>query len=246
VNRGSGPALMPDDIVAARQVGRRLQRGDRLTQQELDALAAEWEERIAPPEAERTEAFDVVRPDGAPTGVFGPRWLFHLFGLRHRAVEIGLATKQGLILLQKRSPEKREWPGALDMAVSGHVPHDSSFDEAAWKEMSEEIGLREADAPSALVEGKLTPLGDPYFCFEGGANRNPPFLDAEVRQVFAATVTGDGLSRLHFADNEVAGLLLVNVESAWDALTTQAVASGLRYSLPRYLDWIERNGAHGR
>ena len=181
------------------------------------------------------------------TGVTGPRWLFHLFGLRHRAVEIALATPSGLIVLQRRGPAKQEWPGAFDMAVSGHIPQladgsDMSYEEGAWKEFAEEIGLHEQDAGSVLVEGALTKVGDPYFCFEGDLRRNPPFLDAEARQIFAATLTGEGLARLNFADGEVSGILLASVDTAWEILRCGDIASGLRYSLPRYLDRLEQTG----
>ena len=183
--------------------------------------------------------------DGSTRGVAGPRWLFHLLGLRHRAAEVGLSTETGLILLQRRSALKEEWPGAFDMAVAGHIVQsndgsDGDFESGAWKEIGEEIGLSIESAESQLVEGCLLPVDGPHFCFEADERRNPPFFDAEVRQIYAATLTGHGLAGLHFADREVAGILLVNPDTAWRILKEEDIASGLRYSLPRYLDWLER------
>ena len=60
------------------------------------------------------EEYAVARPDGTTAGVTGPRWLFHLLGLRHRAAEIAFRTPGGLIVLQRRSATKADWPDALD------------------------------------------------------------------------------------------------------------------------------------
>ena len=242
--------LTPEALRAVVPLARRLARGDGMTQAEVDALESEWMHRLTPSEDAASEKLALVLPDGRETGVQGPRWLVHLLGLRHRAVEIALSTPSGLIAFQRRSRTKREWPGALDMAVAGHVSEsdggDSGWLESAWREMAEEIGLDRRDARTVLVEGALTEVGCPYFCFEADTDRNPPFIDAEVRQIFAATLSGEGLGRVKFADGEVDGLILTTVEGAWHALRHECIASGLRYSLPRYLDWLEQQGSPAR
>ena len=113
------------------------------------------------------------------------------------------------------------------------------WEAGAWKEIAEEIGLLEADAGENLAEGRLIPIGEPYFSLDADWKREIPFINAEVRQIFTATLTGAGLARLRFPDNEVSGLLLVTPETAWELLTSESIASGLRYSLPRVLDWLE-------
>ena len=237
--------LDSDDRNALEKLVRALKRGDRLTQNALDLLVREWEPNVQPDSKDRAENFAVAQPDGTTTGVIGPRWAFHLFGLRHRAVEIAFRTERGLILLQRRSPTKDNWPDAPDMVVAGHLPQhsdgsDISWAAGAWKEIAEEIGLEEQNAAEDLLEKCLLPIGPPYCSYDAEPARNPPFYNAEVRQIFAATLTGVGLSRLHFADGEAVGLLLVTPETAWDMLARENVASGLRYSLPRYLDWLEK------
>jgi isopentenyldiphosphate isomerase len=231
--------LSQSDIRTVLETAASLQYGEALTQKEMDALVSEWTPKLVPGEKE-AETFAVSRPDGTTTGVAGPRWVFHLFGLRHRAVHVGLATPSSLIVLQRRSAALRDWPGAADMAVAGHVSDELTFLEGAWKEMEEEIGLAESDAAQMLVEGALLPVGIPYVSFDRNLSRNPPFLNAETRQVYAATLTAEGLARLQFTDAEVAGLLLVTPETAWDILVNEPIATGLRYSLPRYLDWREQ------
>lgn len=238
--------LASDALRELEKLARELRKGDDLSQAELDRLVAEWEPRVRPDHKDRSEIFSVASPAGETTGVVGPRWIFHLCGLRHRAVEIAFKTQTGLIVLQQRSATKQDWPGAVDMAVAGHLPqgndgNDIPYEAGAWKEIEEEIGLRAEDAHVTLVEKKLTPIGEPYCSFDSDLRRNPPFLNAEVRQVFGATLTGDGLTRIHFADGEAMGLLLVTPETAWTLLADEPIASGMRYSLPRYLDWLEKN-----
>lgn len=238
-------SLSSDDARAVTKLYQELRRGDRLTATRMTELTAVWEPKVQPDAKEQAEAFALARPDGSTTGVIGPRWLFHLLGLRHRAAEIGFHTPSGLIVLQRRSPTKADWPNALDMAVAGHIPQqedggDRTFEQGAWKEIAEEIGLDEADAKQTLVEGKLLPVGLPYVSFDADPRRNPPFYNAEVRQIFGATLTGEGLARLHFRDQEAAGIVLVTADTAWEALEREDIASGMRYSLPRYLDWLEQ------
>jgi isopentenyldiphosphate isomerase len=234
-----------EDIREISRLYRELRRGTALSQERMTALVAEWEPKVQPEAKERSEFFGIARPDGTLTGVTGPRWIFHLLGLRHMAVEIAFQTEHGLIVLQRRSLTKEDWPGAPDMAVAGHVPvreggSAPTFEQGAWKEIEEEIGLREQDAATDLVEKRLLEVGAPYLSFDLDINRDPPFYNAEVRQIFAATLTGKGLSRLRFQDGEVMGMLLVEPDIAWQMLLREDIASGMRYSLPRYLDWLER------
>ncbi len=222
-----------------------LRRGDSLTQPELNELVRTWEPKILPDRKDSSENFAIVHPDASTTGVVGPRWIFHLLGLRHRAVEVGFHTESGLIVLQRRSPTKTDWPNMPDMAVAGHIPQnddgsDISFEEGAWKEIEEEIGLSQNEASSCLAEGKLLNIGLPYNSLDMHEQRNPPFYNSEVRQIMSGTLTGAALSKIKFTDNEVSGILLVTPETAWDMLTRDEIASGMLYSLPRYLDWLER------
>ncbi len=216
-----------------------------ITSKRVSDLMAEWEPRVQPDAIDKQETFTLVYATGKAAGVAAPRWLVHLVGLRHRAVHVAFRTESGLIAIQRRSHSRPDWPDALDMAVAGHVPqnyqgHDITYEQGAWKEIEEELGLIERDAPKTLVGGALTPVGDPYFSFDLDIRRNPPFYNAEARQIYIATLTGEGLSKLRFNDGEVAALTFITPETAWELLEREKIASGLRYSMPRVLEWIER------
>lgn len=236
-------ALEAPDLRRLRDTRNRWGDWDALTQPALDELEAAWSRIAGPGERDAAERFALALPDGSTPGPHGPRWLFHLLGIPHRAAHIGLRTPNGLIVIQRRSATRTDWPDAWDMAVAGHVPQDPAgapltFEQAAWKEAGEEIGLEAAEAHLVLAEGRLTAVGPPVSCFDRNLERNPPFHNAEVRQLYAATLTAEGLARVHPDHEEVSGLHLCTVEEAWALLEGAPIASGLRHSLPRYLDWL--------
>lgn len=59
----------------------------------------------------------------------------------HRAVAIVIMNDQHQILLQKRSAKKDKYPGYWTVSASGHVEYGTSYEEAAARELKEEIGL---------------------------------------------------------------------------------------------------------
>lgn len=76
----------------------------------------------------------------------------HLGRLRHRAVQIGVVTPEGRVWLQKRSQAKDAWPGAWDLSSTGHVDAGESYDEAARRELREELGIENRPAFVTKVE----------------------------------------------------------------------------------------------
>lgn len=60
--------------------------------------------------------------------------------LVHRSVHI-LVIGRGCLLLQKRSLTKDTQPGKWDTSVGGHVGYGQTYEEAARREASEELGI---------------------------------------------------------------------------------------------------------
>jgi isopentenyldiphosphate isomerase len=218
--------------------------GEHLTQQQVDALLHKWTRELGG-EVGSGEQFPVTTVHGDYTGVLGPRWLIHLLGIRHAAVDVGLITPNGLVVLQRRSLTKADSPGAWDIAVSGHVsaengtPH--SWQEAALKELGEELGLNSPQ--DELRQPGLQQTEQPFCCFDARPTDNPPHLNAEVRVLFCAELTEIGLAHLYPCPEELSGIGLFTPREAWHLATTQPVASGLYYSLPKLLDWAVKRGA---
>ena len=65
----------------------------------------------------------------------------HRLGLRHRAVHILIFNTSGQLMLQMRSAQKDEFPSMWTSSASGHVDSGEDYDEAAKRELQEELGL---------------------------------------------------------------------------------------------------------
>ena len=65
----------------------------------------------------------------------------HRLNLFHRAVHIYARGQSGGLILQKRSLNKDIEPGLWTVSCSGHVDRGESFEEAAVREIKEELGV---------------------------------------------------------------------------------------------------------
>lgn len=74
-------------------------------------------------------------------------------GLIHRIVRISITDESGRLLVQKRSKQKELYPGRWDNSAAGHVDSGETYEQAALRELGEELGLRNVE---------LEKLGDYY------------------------------------------------------------------------------------
>jgi isopentenyldiphosphate isomerase len=90
------------------------------------------------------ELFDIVRADGAPTGLTKPRAQVHRDGDWHRALHVWVAGRDDehgpFLMFQQRSLEKDTHPGRLDATVGGHYRAGEHLEQAI-REIEEEIGI---------------------------------------------------------------------------------------------------------
>jgi len=61
--------------------------------------------------------------------------------IKHRSIFILLFNHKNEVLMQKRSKIKDSFPNFWTVSVSGHVGYGQSYDEAALRELEEELGL---------------------------------------------------------------------------------------------------------
>ena len=103
----------------------------------LANLIAPRDEKIASQAS--TERFPVVDENDRQIST-ASRLEVHENNFRHRAVHIFIFNHAGEILLQKRSPWKDRHPRLWDSSAAGHVEANEGYDEAAGRELLEELG----------------------------------------------------------------------------------------------------------
>lgn len=92
-----------------------------------------------------------------------PRSAVHAEGLIHRAAHVLVFNDEGELFMQKRAKTKDNWPGAWDSSCSGHVDAGEDYQEAALRELQEELGWRPENDLERLF--KLKPSEENGFEF---------------------------------------------------------------------------------
>ena len=101
--------------------------------------------KASPGESE--EWFDLVDTEDRVVGK-ALRSEVHRRRLRHRAVHMLVFDSAGRCFLQKRAMRKDEFPGVWDSAAAGHLDVGEEYDDAAARELEEELGVILADRKS--------------------------------------------------------------------------------------------------
>lgn len=102
------------------------------------------------------EKFDVLNELGEFTGEIATREECHKKGLWHRAVYAFIIDKNGNVLLQKRSPNKKLWPNLWDVTVGGHVISGEFGRQALIRETKEELGIEINDDDIKYLVGSTS------------------------------------------------------------------------------------------
>jgi 8-oxo-dGTP pyrophosphatase MutT (NUDIX family) len=218
-------------------------------QPEVDDLAADWAWAADKSEA---ELLAVCRLDGRLTRAAAPRWLAHLLGIPHATAHVGLATPSGMVVLQLRSAWKAQFPNAWDMAVTGHVTVPAAtpgapvcMEEAAARELEEELGLPTARLGEWLQSPRLQPVGTPRASFSESHEAPRPWCDVEVRHLYGGILTPTGVAALSYQESELAGILLCRPADALALLRGPNAAAGALDSLRDFIAWLRAQGLAG-
>ena len=156
------------------------------------------------------EPFDLYDREGAPLGQRKARRDVHRDGDWHKSIHVwvvlreeprnGGAARSSSVLFQRRSPGKDTWPGALDVAVTGHLrAGEAPLD--GLREAEEEVGL--ALDPSDVIRIGRRRRVD---------HSAPGIRDHELQEIFA-TITARPLATLAPDPDEVTALVAVDLEA---------------------------------
>ena len=90
-----------------------------------------------------SEIFDIFDENNNPTGKTATREECHDPDKRliHRDIHILIRRDDNKIYLKKRSQYQDLYPGYWETSVTGHVESGESYDDAAYRERREEIGI---------------------------------------------------------------------------------------------------------
>jgi isopentenyldiphosphate isomerase len=125
------------------------------------------------------ELVDVLDARGDVSGV-ATRAEMRARNLRHRSVGIVVLDGHGRLLVHRRADDKDIWPGRWDVACGGVVGAGESWDDAARRELAEELGI-DAD-PRFLGAGEWAGDGTDAVVHVYAVEHDGPyrFADGEV------------------------------------------------------------------
>jgi len=120
----------------------------------------------------------------------------HRDGDLHRAAIIYVVNSSGKVLVHKRAATKKLNPSLWDITVGGHVHSGETYEDAAKRELEEELGIRNNE----LIEiGKLT----------GHPNASSP-LERLMLKIFLAKFNGNE-EELTFDKVEISNVKFVEI-----------------------------------
>lgn len=161
------------------------------------------------------EPFDLVDEAGRPLGRTKARADVHRDGDWHRSLHLWVVLDEATgprVVFQQRSDVKDTWPGAFDVAVTGHLRAGESLAEAL-REAEEEIGLAVAIDATVLL-GRRRRAGAP----------RGDLRDNELQDVLATRTRGP-LTCLRPHAEELAALVAVSLDDARAALAGDGAAT---------------------
>ena len=140
---------------------------------------------------------DILDSDGNFTGETALKSEAHKNGWFHPTVQIWFYTKNGEVLIQKRSADKDTHPLLWDVSVAGHIGAGEQMVGAAIREAKEEIGFD-------IIENDLEKIG----VFKSVHKHGNGITDREFQHTFISELKIP-LKKLRKQDSEVEALALI-------------------------------------
>lgn len=88
------------------------------------------------------EYIDILTEEGIATGKKALKSEAHRLGLWHASAQIWIVNSRKEVLIQKRAANKDSYPNLWDISVAGHMSAGDTAQQAAIREIEEEIGVK--------------------------------------------------------------------------------------------------------
>ncbi|MEW6378511.1 MAG: NUDIX domain-containing protein [bacterium] len=174
---------------------------------------------MARTDKEIEEYFEVVNQKGEIVGT-APRSVCHGNpDLIHRVIHVLVFNDAGQILLQKRALSKDIQPGKWDTSVGGHLAAGETFEQAACREMEEELSIR--NVPIHYLYDYLFRTS----------------VETEMVKTFTCCFNGPIFSNA----DEIAEARFWDLDHLLSQIDTDIFTPNLREELHRYLTWKKLN-----
>ena len=98
------------------------------------------------------EYLDIYDENRKWLGYSRPRGASYLPGEYHLIVHVCVMNERGEMLIQQRSDSVAKWPGMWDLTIGGHVLVGETPEQAAEREVQEELGLQIILSEAGIVE----------------------------------------------------------------------------------------------
>ena len=101
------------------------------------------------------EIVEILTEDGKKIGKRIDKSIAHKEGLCHGISVIALINKDGKLLIQKRSLNKKTEPNKWDLSGAGHINIDETPEQAGVRELFEETGIKVKTEELKLIDTYL-------------------------------------------------------------------------------------------
>lgn len=101
------------------------------------------------------ELVEVLTEDGNLIGERINKTSSHKNGICHGISAVALVDNNGRLLIQKRAVTKKEEPNKWDLSGAGHIDVDETPEEAAVREIYEELGIKVEEDDLKLIDTYL-------------------------------------------------------------------------------------------
>lgn len=131
------------------------------------------------------EYLEIVDEENNLTGETEERDVVHAKGLWHREIAVWIMNEKGEILLQKRSPNKKQGANNWSTSCAGHIDIGEEPIKAAIREIREELGIsvKEDDLKHLFTAKNKRVLTNSYnniFCYLYFLKVNTPIEDFTI------------------------------------------------------------------